>query len=180
MRLLTLMFLAGCGLVLQGAETDAVVAPTKPWETGALGIESGVLWEVGSLTSISYRLVPTQFSWRSKQFLGHVFADGSRLIVRHRLTLIATWIQSGPESHYFGVSGSPSIEWRNPAGTGSLFTGAGGGVGWANSGDVPGGLGQDCTFIWFIRGGIEHALSKRGSVSAVIMYQHMSEGGQTD
>ena len=180
MRLLTLMFLAGCGLVLQGAETDAVVAPAKPWETGALNIESGVLWQVGSLTPISYRLVPTQFSWRSKQFLGHVFADGSRLIVRHRLTLIATWIQSGPESHYVGVSGSPSIEWWNAAGTWSLFGGAGGGFGWIDSGDVPGGQGQDFTFNWFIRGGIEYVTSKNGCLSAGIMYQHLSNGGQTE
>ena len=180
MRLLTLMFLTGCGLVLQGAEADAAVSPAKPWETGALDIESGVLWEVGSLTPISYRLVPTQFSWRSKQFLGHVFADGSRLIVRHRLTLIATWVQSGPESHYLGVSGSPSIEWWNSAGTWSLFSGAGGGFGWIDSGDVPGGQGQDFTFNWFIRGGIEHVTSKNGRLSAGIMYQHLSNGGQTE
>jgi lipid A 3-O-deacylase len=154
-------------------------APALPWETSAVNVESGMLWEIGSGTPIAYRLVPTQLSWRSKEFLGRVFADGSRLIVRHRLTLIGTWVQNGPESHYLGFSGSPSVEWWNRTGTWSLFTGAGGGFGLIDSRDVKGGQGQDFTLNWFIRGGIEHVTPKGVRLSAGIMYQHMSNGGQT-
>jgi long-subunit fatty acid transport protein len=32
---------------------------------------------------------------------------------------------------------------------------------------------------WFIRGGIEHVIGKALRLSAGIMYQHMSNGGQT-
>lgn len=153
---------------------------TEPWMAPAVDLESGLLWQVGRNTPLSYRLVPTQLSWRSAEFLGRGFADGSRLIVRHRLTLIATWIQSGPESHYVGVAGSPSVEWWNKAETWSLYGGAGGGVGVIDSRGVSGGQGQDFTLNWFARGGIERVISRRGRLSLGAMFQHLSNGGQTD
>jgi hypothetical protein len=128
---------------------------------------------------IAYRLVPTQFSWRSREFLQYEFSDGSRIVVRHRLTLIGTWVENGPESHYIGVAGSPSLEWWNRAGTWSLFAGSGGGFGVIDSRGVKGGQGQDFTLNWFIRGGIEHVTAKGIHWSMGIMYQHMSNGGQT-
>jgi lipid A 3-O-deacylase len=164
------------GLTPLAAET----AGLRPWETGAFDLETGVLWQIGTLTPLSYRLVPTQLSWRSRQFLGRVFADGSRLLVRHRLTLIGTWVQDGPESHYVGFSASPSVEWWDKTGTWSLFTGAGGGGGVIDSRGVAGGQGQDFTLNWFIRGGVEHVTAKDRRFSIGIMYQHLSNGGQTE
>ena len=161
------------------ALADEPPARALPWTTHALTLESGVLWEIGAGTPIAYRLVPTQLSWRSKEFLGHAFADGSRLVVRHRLTLIGTWVQHGPESHYLGFSGSPSIEGWNKTGTWSLFTGAGGGLGLIDSRGVRGGQGQDFTLNWFIRGGLEVVTAKDQRFSAGLMYQHLSNGGQT-
>jgi lipid A 3-O-deacylase len=154
-------------------------APGRPWDSGALNVETGVLWEIGTGTPFAYRLVPTQFSWRSREFWGHTFSDGSRIVLRHRLTLIGTWIQNGPESHYVGVAGSPSLELWDKTGTWSLFTGSGGGFGVTDSRGIKGGLGQDFTLNWFIRGGIEHVIAKNRRLSAGIMYQHMSNGGMT-
>jgi hypothetical protein len=155
-------------------------APVPPWSTGAVNIESGMLWEVGRGTPIAYRLVPTQLSWRSRDFLGHTFADGSSLVVRHRLTLIGTLIENGPESHYLGFAGSPSLEWWNPAGTWSVFFGSGGGCGLIDSRGVPGGQGQDFTLNWFMRGGIERITARNARLTAGVMFQHMSNGGKTD
>jgi lipid A 3-O-deacylase len=169
--------LSGLVLVLGGLAAES--AAPRPWETGALNVETGLLWNIGTGTPLSYRLVPTQLSWRSKEFLGHAFADGSRIMIRHRLTLIGTWIQQGPESHYVGFSGSPSVEWWDRTGTWSLFTGAGGGFGLLDSRGVRGGQGQDFTLNWFIRGGVEIVAAKDRRFSAGIMYQHMSNGGQT-
>ena len=157
----------------------AAESRARPWETGALNVESGVLWEIGTGTPFAYRLVPTQLSWRSKEFLGWGLSDGSRIVVRHRLTLLADLIQVGPESHYVGFSGSPSLEWWDKTGTWSLFTGSGGGFGLTDSRGIKGGLGQDFTLNWFIRGGIEHVTARNARLSAGIMYQHMSNGGMT-
>ena len=177
LRQLRKIVLSGC--ILSVAAFAADPTPGRPWESSALNVESGMLWEIGSGTPIAYRLVPTQFSWRSAEFMEHSFSDGSRIVVRHRLTLIGTWIENGPESHYVGVSGSPSVEWWDNTGTWSLFAGSGGGFGLIDSRGVKGGQGQDFTLNWFIRGGIEHVAAKNIRLSAGIMYQHMSNGGQT-
>ena len=153
--------------------------PSPPWTTGALNVESGILWGIGSGTPLPYRLVPTQLSWRSKRAFGYQFSDGTQLVVRHRLTLIADWVTQGPEAHYVGFSGSPSVELWNAAGTWSLFTGSGGGFGWIDSREIKGGMGQDLTLNWFIRGGVEHVSRNNQRWSAGIMYQHMSNGGMT-
>lgn len=165
------------------ADSSAFAAeqtPSKPWETQAWTVETGLLWGVGTGTPLSYRLVPTQLSWRSAEAFVRPLKDGSRLMIRHRLTLIGTWVQQGPESRYVGFSGSPSIEWWNPAGTWALVGGAGGGVGWIDSRDVPGGQGQDFTLNWFMRGGIEHVTQRGATWSGGVMFQHLSNGGQTD
>jgi hypothetical protein len=153
--------------------------PKLPWESSSWSVESGLLWEIGTGTPISYRLVPTQFSWRSAEVFGHVFADGSRILVRHRLTVIGSWIENGPESHYFAVVGSPSVELWDSSAKWCLFTGSGGGLGLIDSRGVKGGMGQDFTFTWFIRGGVEHVIAHNRTISAGIMYEHMSNGGQT-
>jgi lipid A 3-O-deacylase len=167
------------GLFLAPVVGAAGAVTDQPWSTSAFSIETGVLWEVGSGTPFAYRLVPTQLSWRSAKVFGHEFDDGSILLVRHRITLLGTWIESGPETHYIAIDGSPSIEWWNKTGTWALVGGSGGGLGGLDSRGVKGGQGQDFTFNWFIRGGIEHVISPGRSLSAGIMYQHMSNGGQT-
>jgi hypothetical protein len=154
-------------------------ASLQPWQTGALNVESGLLWQIGTGTPFDYRLVPTQLSWRSAEFWGREGAQGSRLVLRHRLTLIGTLVRNGPESHYVGFAGSPSLEWWNRTGTWSLFTGAGGGFGLIDSQGIKGGQGQDFTLNWFIRGGVEHVTAHDARLSAGIMYQHLSNGGQT-
>ena len=178
MRRISLLLLLCAASSVSSPAAESV--PLRPWETGALNVETGVLWQIGTLTPLAYRLVPTQLSWRSKEFIGHEFADGSRIMVRHRLTLIGTWVQQGPESHYVGVSGSPSVEWWDPTSKWSLFFGSGGGFGAIDSRGVAGGQGQDFTFNWFIRGGIEHVTAKDRRFSVGIMYQHMSNANQTD
>jgi hypothetical protein len=167
------------GSVLSVATFATEPTPTRPWQSSALNIESGMLWEIGSGTPFAYRLVPTQLAWRSTGFGGHAFSDGSRIVMRRRFALIGTWIENGPESRYVGFSASPSLEWWDRTGTWSLFAGSGGGCGLIDSRGIKGGQGQDFTLNWFIRGGIEHVTAKKIRWSAGIMYQHMSNAGQT-
>lgn len=152
---------------------------SPPWAQSAVNVETGLLWEIGTGTPIAYRLVPTQLSWRSAEVLGHVFSNGSHLVFRHRLTLLGSWIQNGPESHYVAVMGSPSVELWSPSQKWCLYTGSGGGAGVLDSRGVKGGQGQDFTLTWFIRGGLELVFSPEHHLSAGILYEHMSNGGQT-
>lgn len=163
--------MAGCPL--PGKSTPQT--PAAEWS-----VESGVIWQVGNLTPLSYTLVPTQFSWRSGEFRGRDLKDGARLVLRHRITLFATSIVTGPESHYLAIAASPSLEWWNAARTRSWYFGAGGGAGVIDSRGVTGGQGQDFTLNWFIRAGAEWSVARNGRVFGGILFQHLSNGGQTD
>jgi lipid A 3-O-deacylase len=165
--------LMGSG-VLWAADTER-----RPWEESAISVETGLLWQVGDNTPLSYRLVPTQLSWRSPEVFGTEFLSG-RLLVRHRMTMLGTWFQQGPESHYIALAASPSLEWWNPRGNWAAYGGAGGGVGWLDSQGVPGSQGQDFTLNWFARAGIEHVGSHNIRWTAGILFQHLSNGGQTN
>ncbi len=177
LRLLKFLLLGfATGIAVHAAEPP----PGHPWESSSWSVETGLLWELGLSTPIAYRLVPTQISWRSREAYSWSFEDGSRLVFRHRLTLLATWFENGPESHYIAFDGSPSLEWWNRAGTTAVYGGAGGGFGWLDSQGVPGSQGQDFTFNWFMRAGIEHIVRRNLRLTGGIMYQHMSNAGQTN
>lgn len=162
------------------SEERAEASAAKPWDVPTISAETGVLWQIGTGTPISYRLVPTQVAWRSRPVFARELGDGSQLVLRNRFGLLGTWVQHGPETFYAAVTASPSIEWWDAAGRWGVYGGAGGGLGLIDATDVPGGQGQDFTFNWFMRGGVERVIGPRTSVTAGILYQHMSNGGQTD
>lgn len=177
MRLLFKIAWLGSFLTIAAVAADA--PPPQPWETSALTVESGILWEIGSGTPFPYRLLETQLSWKSAKIFGRTFEDGSQIVLRHRFAFIGAVVQQGPESHYIALSASPSIEWWNAAGNWSVYAGSGGGFGMVDAQGVKGGQGQDFTLNWLIRGGIEHVIAHNQRISVGIMYQHMSNGGQT-
>ena len=159
---------------------DAQPAPSlEPWNQNFIDLEAGYLWKVGGDTPLDYGMVPVMLSWRSKEALGLHFDDGSALIVRNRLTLLGQWIETGPENHYFGIMGAPSIEWWNARGTWSLYGNIGGGVGLIDSQGVAGGQGQDFTLNWYAAAGVAHALTETLQVRAGVIFQHLSNGGAT-
>lgn len=148
-------------------------------EQSSVDLEIGTIWQVGSGTPLSYRLFPTQLSWRSKEAWGCDVGNSFRLRFRHRLTFQATWIDQGPESHYIALGGSPSIELWDHRERWGITGGAGGGLGLLDSRGVKGGQGQDFTLHWFARAGIEHVVAPGRRMSVGILFQHMSNGGQT-
>jgi lipid A 3-O-deacylase len=167
-----------CCLVLLACGASAALRG-HPVDSPAFTLESGVLWQVGASTPFPYRLWSTQLSWRSAPFFARALADGSRIVVRHRLTLVGTLIGQGPESHYVAIAGSPSVEWWDRTGTWSAFFGSGGGAGAIDSSGIAGGQGQDFTLNWFVRGGLEHVPARHLRWSAGLLYQHLSNGGMT-
>ena len=159
-----------------GLASEAVEAP---WARNAFDVETGVLWGVGDNTPLDYTLVQTEFSWRSPFVLKKEFDDGSAFVVRSHASLIATWVEEGPENHYFGISGSPSVEWWSADQKWSAYFAIGGGFGVIDSTDVVGGQGQDFTLNWFAKTGIQYQLNEGTAVFAGPFFQHMSNGGAT-
>jgi lipid A 3-O-deacylase len=170
------LIFAAAGLLTAAIASGAELR--RPWESSAVDVETGILWQAGHSTPLSYRLIPTQLSWRSRATMERAVGQG-RLVVRTRVTLFGTWIQQGPESHYVAVDASPSIELWDKRGAWCVFGGAGGGLGFLDSQGVPGAQGQDFTLNWIGRVGVEHVMRGNLHWSAGLMFQHMSNGGQT-
>lgn len=151
-----------------------------PWKRHAFDVESGVLCQIGSNTTIDYRLVQTQFSWRSPYVLRLDLDGGSTVVVRHHASLITTLVAEGPEDYYLGISGSPSVEWWSADNKWSLYFSIGGGFGVTDSTDVVGGQGQDFTLNWFSKAGARIQIDDSLAVFGGPFFQHMSNGGATD
>jgi len=148
-------------------------------DSWAFDFEAGILWRITGSTDLDYVIAPSVFSLRTPAHL--VFEAGdSLLVVRSRFNLLAEAVLEGPEHHYFGLSGSPSIEWWFPERETYLHFAVGGGAGFIDSQGVEGGQGQDFTFNWFIHTGIRHFLSERTALSFGVFYQHLSNRGATD
>lgn len=152
---------------------------TAPWERHTFDIESGILWQVGKNTNIDYQLVQTQLSWRSPFVFKWDMDGGSTVVVRNHASLIGTWVEEGPEDYYFGISGSPSIEWWSADDLLSVYFSIGGGFGVINSTNVVGGQGQDFTLNWFMKAGIRRQLTDDIAIFGGPFFQHMSNGGAT-
>ena len=168
-RLLLLSLLAGTSF-----------AGTPIYREGAFDIESGVLGQIGHNTPIDYRLVPTQFAWRTPRVFGYDFDNGASISLRHRFAALASWVARGPEHQYLGFMFSPSVEYWNSNQTWSIYSSVGGGFGWIDSHGVVGGQGRDLTLNWFAQLGVQHVLTDTMSLRAGAMFQHMSNGGATD
>lgn len=151
--------------------------PAALW---AFDVEAGALWRVSDNTFLDYTVVPVIFSLRTPS---HIRLDlgGGELTVRARFSLLTEAVAEGPESVYLGFSASPSIEyWLTKGGPDCLYASVGGGFGYINSQDTPGGQGQDFTLNWFASAGLRHYFSPAFSMNAGVMFQHWSNGGATD
>jgi lipid A 3-O-deacylase len=156
--------------------TDPVPDPADEW---CLDFETGVLLRVTNETSADYVVLPQMISLRTPDHFRFELGPGE-LTLRSRLTLLVEPIVQGPEDIYVGWSGSPSIEYWWPARRACVFASAGGGFGWINSGDEPGGQGQDFTYNWFASSGLRYYLRPTLALSVGVMFQHWSNRGATD
>ncbi len=155
------------------------VEEPAPWEAWAFGVDVGAGWRVTDNTHLDYVVVPTVFSIRTPAHWVWDFAGGT-LVTRARLNLLAEGFAEGPESYYFGWSGSPSIEYWFPGERTAIQFSIGGGSGWLDSQGVPGGQGRDYTYNWFMHGALRQRIGERMDLSIGVFFQHLSNRGATD
>lgn len=171
---------ANAGVSDGSSELNADENLTPSWERHTIDFESGLLWNVGTSTSISYRIVPSQMSWRSPAFYKKELTNASKWVIRNQASVLGEWVENGPESYYIGVSGAPSFEWWSPEDKWSVYFSIGGGVGVTDSQKGFDGLGQDFTLNWFTKSGLRYQIDQNFGVYGGAFFQHLSNGGQTD
>jgi Lipid A 3-O-deacylase (PagL) len=94
---------------------------------------------------------------------------------------IAEPIFKGIENHYFGLNFGLRYNFV-PVGSRLVpYVSGGLGLGWIDSHPkIPGGQGQDFTFNILSAAGVAYTIDDRWSVNAGVLYQHLSNGGQTN
>jgi len=94
---------------------------------------------------------------------------------------VAEPIFRGIENHYFGLNFGVRYNFVRPACRLVPYVSGGVGLGWIDSHpDIPGAQGQDFTFNILAAAGVAYELSERWKVEAGVLYEHLSNGGQTD
>jgi hypothetical protein len=90
-------------------------------------------------------------------------------------------IVRGPETIYYGISLGFRYNFAKPGARFVPYVSGGVGLGWLDShADTYGAQGQDFTFNILTATGISYRVSDHFKLSAGILYQHLSNGGQTD
>lgn len=97
------------------------------------------------------------------------------------ITAMAEPIFRGVENHYFGVNLGMRYNFVQPNSRLVPYFSGGLGLGWIDSHpSVPGAQGQDFTFNILTGAGLSYQLTRDWKISAGILYQHLSNGGQTN
>jgi hypothetical protein len=87
----------------------------------------------------------------------------------------------GPENHYFGISTGLRHVFIRPGWRVEPYISGGVGAGFIDSTDAfRNGQGQDFTFNILTAAGFDYRLDEHWKINAGILYQHLSNGGQTD
>ncbi len=87
----------------------------------------------------------------------------------------------GVENHYFGINFGMRYNFVQPGSRWSPYVSGGLGLGWIDSNAAVGGTqGQDFTFNILGAAGISYRLNDQWKVDAGILWEHFSNGGQTD
>lgn len=153
--------------------------PTSHADLWSFDAETAAVWRISKNTDINYCVLPQIFSLRSPAFL-RTTLFGNDLTLRNRFSLLIEPIAKGPESLYLGFSASPSIEYWFLPNQACFYTSVGGGAGFIDSTNVPGGQGRDLTLNWFATMGVRYYVTPDFAINAGAFFQHLSNGGATD
>ena len=94
---------------------------------------------------------------------------------------VAEPIFRGIENRYFGINFGLRYNFVRPGNRFVPYVSGGVGLGWIDShASIPGAQGQDFTFNIMSAVGVSYQLNDRWKLNAGALYEHLSNGGQTD
>ena len=97
------------------------------------------------------------------------------------VSAMAEPIFRGIENHYFGLNFGMRYNFVRPGSRLVPYFSGGLGLGWIDSHpEIRGAQGQDFTFNILTAAGISYKMTEHWKLDAGILYQHLSNGGQTD
>jgi opacity protein-like surface antigen len=115
--------------------------------------------------------------------LGSISHEGSifRGYNQAYVLAMAEPIFRGPENYYYGISTGFRYVFVRPGSRLTPYMSGGVGLGWIDShANVFGAQGQDFTFNILSAAGVSYQLNSHWKASAGVLYEHLSNAGQTD
>lgn len=175
------MVLSICSQMLGGVESQVNIAPSEEFNPARIefALETGYMF--GAINP------PTDYQVGALFLTGRirwgVIRSDSWLRGYHQFYIsgIAEPIFKGIENHYFGFNVGFRYNFVQPHCRVVPYISGGVGAGGIDSHpNVPGGQGQDFTFNILSAAGISYIVNDQWKLDVGALYQHLSNGGQTD
>jgi len=172
--------LLACSQTCAGVEPPPVATATEEFnpQRFEFAIESGFLFgAINPPTSyeIGAEFLTARIRW------GVVHDTWLRGYNQFYVSAMAEPIFRGIENHYFGFNLGMRYNFVRPGSRFVPYFSGGVGAGWIDSHpDIPGGPGQDFTFNILSAAGISYSVNDHWKINVGALYQHLSNGGQTD
>jgi len=175
------LILLACSKTFGGVEQPRVAAATEDFnpQRFEFAIESGYLFGVinpPASYEIGAEFLTARIRWGVVQH--DTWLRGYN---QFYISAMAEPIVRGIEDHYFGFNFGMRYNFVQPGSRFVPYISGGVGAGWIDSHpEIPGGQGQDFTFNILSAAGISYSVNDHWKVNVGALYQHLSNGGQTD
>lgn len=175
------IIVAGLGSIAQaGSETASSQLAIDPLDAPSFEMAAETGYLLGVFGNPNSYEIGTQFitaRWR----IAATKSDGwLRGYHQFYFSGVAEPIFRGPENRYFGISTGFRYNFVQPHARLIPYVSGGVGLGWIDSTDTFGGQGQDFTFNILSAAGLSYKVNDHWKASAGVLFQHLSNGGQTD
>jgi len=172
--------LLACSPTFAGVEQPQVATATEEFnpERFDFAIESGFLF--GAINPPASYEIGAEFLTARIRW-GIVHDTWLRGYNQFYVSAMAEPIFRGIENHYFGFNLGMRYNFVRPGSRFVPYFSGGVGAGWIDShAEIPGGQGQDFTFNILSAAGISYSVNDHWKINVGALYQHLSNGGQTD
>lgn len=182
-RFVVVILLFGLSGPLAGAATDRISTrfSADPVEAPSFEVASETAYLWGIIGNPNSYEVAAQFftaRWRWGAIERESWLQGYNQVYA---LLMVEPITRGPENLYYGVSVGLRYNFANPGARLVPYISGGIGLGWIDSNaNLSAAQGQDFTFNILSAAGVSYRMNDRLQLTAGILYQHLSNGGQTD
>jgi hypothetical protein len=175
------VFLLPCSQIFGGIEQQRVVTATEELNAQRFefALESGYLF--GAINPPADYQILTEFLTARIRW-GAIRGDNLlRGYNQFYFSAMAEPIVEGIENHYFGFNLGMRYNFVRPGSRLVPYISGGVGGGWIDSHpEIPVGQGQDFTFNILSAAGLSYSINDHWKVNVGALYQHLSNGGQTD
>lgn len=181
---LLLFTLISVGTVAQlraGSETVTTTSATQPLDAPSFELSTESAYLMGIIGNPNSYEIGAQFITARWRWGTHTSDGWLRGFNQFYFLAMAEPIFRGPENHYFGISTGFRYNFVQPNARFVPYVSGGIGLGAIDShANINGAQGQDFTFNILTAAGISYKIDEHWKASAGILYQHLSNGGQTD